>query len=269
MHGDVISLAKKPDLLACGTRRVARLAEEKALTAVCVDAVVSDTRVALEAAAAACEVLANRVGEGPLTPPSSLSSLSSSSSSPQKGLLKQKAKNGSSSKDAHKGEGEKEKEASSSASSEGSIPGLPPHLQEQQARVLKRLEVVRADQQAWTNEAEAGLKQLCDAESGGDLDAILAAEESLLVGPDAGGKQGRRRCLPSVSLLLPFASFCLASSSIPCHCLHHFPDSRVFKFVFVLLSYRHGAARRRDEFTGPHGLTRAGAHPSPTPDPRA
>lgn len=192
MHGDVISLAKKPDLLAFGTRRVERLAEEKALMAVCVDAVVSDTREALEAAAAACEVLANKAGEGPLTP----SWLSSLSSSPQKGLMGQKAqrdggspaKDGSSSKDAKK-EGDEVKEASaSSASSEGSIPGLPPHLQDQQARVSARLEVVRADQQAWTDEAEAGLKRLCDAESGGDLDAILAAEESLLVGPDAGGK---------------------------------------------------------------------------------
>jgi hypothetical protein len=62
-------------------------------------------------------------------------------------------------------------------------------LLEQQARVTKRLETVRADQQAWTDEAEAGIKQLCDAEGGGgDLDAVLAAEESLLVGPDAGGE---------------------------------------------------------------------------------
>ena len=196
MHGDVISLAKKPDLLAVGTRRVERLSEEKALMAVCVDAVVSDTRVALEAAAAACEVLANKVGEGPLS--SLLSSLS-----PQKGLLGQKAQKegGSPTKDESRSRGAKAEneggtdkegakgEASSSSSSEASIPGLPPHLLEQQARVTKRLETVRADQQAWTDEAEAGIKQLCDAEGGGgDLDAILAAEESLLVGPDAGGE---------------------------------------------------------------------------------
>ena len=197
MHGDVISLAKKPDLLAVGTRRVERLSEEKALMAVCVDAVVSDTRVALEAAAAACEVLANKVGEGPLS--SLLSSLS-----PQKGLLGQKSQKegGSPSKDESRSrgakaeneggtdkEGAKDDTSSSSSSSEASIPGLPPHLLEQQARVTKRLETVRADQQAWTDEAEAGIKQLCDAEGGGgDLDAILAAEESLLVGPDAGGE---------------------------------------------------------------------------------
>jgi hypothetical protein len=197
MHGDVISLAKKPDLLVVGTRRVERLSEEKALMAVCVDAVVSDTRVALEAAAAACEVLANKVGEGPLS--SLLSSLS-----PQKGLLGQKSQKegGSPSKDESRSrgakaeneggtdkEGAKDDTSSSSSSSEASIPGLPPHLLEQQARVTKRLETVRADQQAWTDEAEAGIKQLCDAEGGGgDLDAILAAEESLLVGPDAGGE---------------------------------------------------------------------------------
>ena len=197
MHGDVISLAKKPDLLAVGTRRVERLSEEKALMAVCVDAVVSDTRVALEAAAAACEVLANKVGEGPLS--SLLSSLS-----PQKGLLGQKAQKegGSPTKDESRSrgakaeneggtdkEGAKGEASSSSSSSEASIPGLPPHLLEQQARVTKRLETVRADQQAWTDEAEAGIKQLCDAEGGGgDLDAVLAAEESLLVGPDAGGE---------------------------------------------------------------------------------
>ena len=197
MHGDVISLAKKPDLLAVGTRRVERLSEEKALMAVCVDAVVSDTRVALEAAAAACEVLANKVGEGPLS--SLLSSLS-----PQKGLLGQKAQKegGSPTKDESRSrgakaeneggtdkEGAKDDTSSSSSSSEASIPGLPPHLLEQQARVTKRLETVRADQQAWTDEAEAGIKQLCDAEGGGgDLDAVLAAEESLLVGPDAGGE---------------------------------------------------------------------------------
>jgi len=200
MHGDVISLAKKPDLLAVGTRRVERLSEEKALMAVCVDAVVSDTRVALEAAAAACEVLANKEGEGPLTASSLLSSLS-----PQKGLLGQKAQKevGSPTKDESRSRGAKaeneggtdkegakgEASSSSSSSSEASIPGLPPHLLEQQARVTKRLETVRADQQAWTDEAEAGIKQLCDAEGGGgDLDAVLAAEESLLVGPDAGGE---------------------------------------------------------------------------------
>lgn len=157
MHGDAVSLAKQPDLLAAAARRVARLLEEDALATLCAAAVASDARASLVAARAACDALATQEGEGPFPGPGS------------------------------SGQG-----SSGSSGSQGqALPGLPAYLRAHQTSLAQRLRAVEALQAAWLADAEAAVRALCGINSGGggDLAAVLAAEQTLTAGAGVGGNR--------------------------------------------------------------------------------
>lgn len=157
MHGDAVSLAKQPDLLAAAARRVARLLEEDALATLCAAAVASDARASLVAARAACDALATQEGEGPFPGPGS------------------------------SGQG-----SSGSQESQGqALPGLPAYLHAHQTSLAQRLRAVEALQAAWLADAEAAVRALCGINSGGggDLAAVLAAEQTLTAGAGVGGNR--------------------------------------------------------------------------------
>jgi hypothetical protein len=154
MHGDHVSLAKKPELLAAGARRVARLADEESLTAQCVAAKISDTREALSSAVKACDDLAAQ-------------EFSASAAAFKTSKSGSKSKEGKSS-------------SSSSSSSRKENDTLPPYLRQHRTHLAERLQAVESAQQEWLAKAEAQVRELC-AHDGGDLKALRAAEDDLAV----------------------------------------------------------------------------------------
>jgi len=157
MHGDHVSLAKKPELLAAGARRVAHLAEEESLAAQCVAAKISDTREALASAVKACD------------------SLAAQAPSPTAAASPKTSKKGS------------RKEASEVSRCDS----LSPYLRQHRIYLAERLQAVEQAQQEWLSKREAQVRELC-ACGGGDLSAVRAAEDDLAVdslglGNDNGG----------------------------------------------------------------------------------